>query len=74
MARKPFYPNLEAELARLGVTHEELAAELGVKGATLSPVMTGKTRMTLDTAQRIRDYVVPGESLDYLFAREPIVK
>ena len=70
---KPRYPNLEAELARKGITHTDLADMLGIKSGTLSPLMNGKVKMPLETAWRIRDFIDPEMQLEYLFAPDPIL-
>ena len=67
------YPNLEAELARNGIrTTREAEAFLGGNKSSLWRWLTGGSDIPLHAAMEIRDKVAPGQSLDYLFAYEPI--
>ena len=61
------YPNLNAELARAGVTRLMLAAKLGVTPGTLSLKLNGKSELSLAECVKIKEIVAPDKSLEYLF-------
>ena len=68
------YPNLEAEMKRYGVTGTEIANRIGVGRGTLSMWMNGSdSAFPIIKAKEVRDKFFEGQSLDYLFAEEPIV-
>lgn len=64
------YPNLEAELARRGMTKLKLAKLLNMRYPTLIDKLNGKSRMYFDDAIRIRSVVCPEADLDYLFEKK----
>lgn len=64
------YRNLEAELARRGITRAELAKVLGINIATMSEKLNYNGRLKLSEAQTIRDKLFPEHTVDYLFATE----
>jgi len=64
------YRNLEAELARRGITRAELAKVLGINIATMSEKLNYNGRLKLSEAQTIRDELFPDHTVDYLFATE----
>ena len=64
------YRNLEAELAREGLTRENLAELLDVSVATMSKKLSYINRLKLYEAKRIRDLLFPELSIDYLFETE----
>ena len=67
------YPNLEAEMARNGITGKEMASYLEVGGNTISSWMNGAdAAFPIVKAKRVRDHFFPKQSLDYLFAEDPI--
>ena len=68
------YPNLTAELARRNITQEQAAKAIGKTPETFSRWMTGKNGIPLPDAFELRDKLFPNESIDYLFAEEPISK
>lgn len=59
------YPNLKAELARNGITFQELAARVGVTGTTMSLWMKGMRYPRLNVAQQIARELKC--TVDYLF-------
>lgn len=59
--------NLKAEMARKGITNEQLANEIGINPATMSAKLNIAGRMRLDEAQCLRDKFFPGMTMDYLF-------
>lgn len=61
------YRNLKAEMARSGLTNEQLAKGIGVNPATMSAKLNTAGRMRLDEAQQLRDEFFPGMTMDYLF-------
>lgn len=68
------YPNLEAEMARFGVTQLDIASTLGKSPATICGWMNG-TRggdFTIQDAATVKRELFPGDSnitLEYLFER-----
>ncbi len=64
------FRNLEAELARKGITRAELAKVLGINIATMSEKLNYNGRLKLSEAQMIRDELFPDHTVDYLFATE----
>lgn len=64
------FHNLNAELARRGVSTKELAEYLGVSGKTANNKLAGRTEFTLSEIKKIT-VLIPGVSIDYLFSTEP---
>lgn len=64
------YRNLEAEMAREGITRKDLAETLGVRYATIIDKMKGRYSFTLDEAFIIRNKFFPHLSFEYLFERD----
>ena len=48
------YPNLEAELARTGLSKRALAKQIGISKDTLYNKLNGKSKLTLDEARVIK--------------------
>ena len=65
------YRNLRAEMARSGITSEQLAKGIGVNPATMSAKLNTAGRMRLDEAQQLWDEFFPGMTMDYLFGDTP---
>lgn len=63
----PRYKNLRAEMARHGVTVRQIAELLGVRFATVSDKLNGRSRFFTDEAIRIKQHFFPNCSLEYLF-------
>lgn len=61
------YKNLEAELARRGLTRRELAQKLGITLGTMSLKLNGKANLTLPEAKKIKNCLECDKSIDYLF-------
>ena len=57
------YRNLRAEMARSGITNEQLAKGIGVNPATMSAKLNTAGRMRLDEAQQLRDEFFPGMTI-----------
>ena len=49
------YMNLKAEMARKGITNEQLANGIGINPATMSAKLNIAGRMRLDEAKCLRD-------------------
>jgi plasmid maintenance system antidote protein VapI len=60
------FPNLRAEMARIGIDGVKLASHLGCTPKTLSRKMTGKGEFTLAEIFKIQS-VFPNHSIEYLF-------
>lgn len=59
------YPNLKAELARNGMTAQELAEKVGVTGTTMSLWMNGERFPRLPEAKAMAKLL--NSTMDYLF-------
>jgi DNA-binding XRE family transcriptional regulator len=62
------YRNLEAELARQGITKTKVANELGITLGTLSLKLKGKYNVTLSEAIKIKNILDVDLPIEYLFA------
>lgn len=62
------YRNLEAELARQGITKTKVANELGITLGTLSLKLKGKYNVTLSEAIKIKKILEVNLPIEYLFA------
>lgn len=72
--KKNKYPNLRAEMSRIGIKQVDIAKLLGVGEATVSNKMKGKSTFDIDEAFLIRENFFPNLSLDYLFSDDTNVK
>lgn len=63
----PRYKNLRAEMARNGVTIRQIAESLGVRFATISDKLNGRSRFFCDEAFHIKRHFFPNCSIEYLF-------
>lgn len=63
------YNNLRAEMARKGLTIQDLADTLGVRYATVCDKLNGKYRFYYDEAKKIKDTFFPECEIEYLFER-----
>lgn len=61
------YPNLRAEIARLGLTMADVAQAIGVSTTHFSLKMTGKFGFTLAEAFAIKKFLKTKLSIDELF-------
>lgn len=66
----PRYKNLRAEMARNGVTIKQIAMLLGVRFATVSDKLNGRSRFFCDEAIKIKQNFFPANSIEYLFDDE----
>lgn len=64
------YRNLEAEIARAGVTRKDLARVLGCSLGTVSMKMTGKSPFTIPDARAIKSFLGGDKPIEYLFEVE----
>lgn len=62
------YPNLRAEMARLGVTGMELAKRIDINNTTFSQKLNCKSEFTMAEARKIKQELGTEMSLDDLFA------
>lgn len=65
------YPNLNAECARHNVTPKDIADALNVTLETARNKLYGRTKVSTQEAEAIRDKYFPSMSLDYLFSLKP---
>lgn len=61
------YPNLEAEIARGGLTKQEVADTIGVSRNTFYRWMNGDTDFPLDKAKAVSRTFFPSCDFGYLF-------
>lgn len=68
--QSPTYKNLRAEMARSGVTITQIADLLGVRFATVSDKLNGRSRFFCDEAIHIKRSFFPNHSVEYLFDQD----
>ena len=66
--KKNKYPNLRAEMSRIGIKQADIAELLGIREVTVSKKMNGKSTFGIDEAFLIKKTFFPNLSLDYLFS------
>lgn len=64
------YSNLKAEMARKGISIEEVSKALDIHRNSVANKINGDTPFTVEEAFKIHDKYFPKLSLDYLFATE----
>lgn len=62
--------NLRGEMARKGITIEELASFLGIHRKSVSNKINGETPFSVNEAFEIQKKYFPKLSLEYLFKKE----
>lgn len=62
------YRNLEAEIARAGLTRTALAKEMGLSKTTLGLKLNGKARLTLGEAVKLKKLVNVDLPIEELFS------
>ncbi|MDD6488487.1 MAG: XRE family transcriptional regulator [Clostridia bacterium] len=67
MEKKPFFPILEAEIAKRGIKKKDIAERLEITQKSLSNKCMGKTKFLLDEAIIIHS-MFPDLSIDELFS------
>ena len=65
------YPNLEAEMVRLGYTKEDIGRCLNIHISGVYQMLSGKRNLSISRAIKIRDSMFPGMRVDYLFDISP---
>lgn len=66
-----YYPNLEAEKSRRGLTNKNLQQSIKCKSIkTVNNKLSGKTSLTLPEAMRIQKKWFSNCTLEYLYARD----
>ena len=65
------YPNLEAEMVRLGYTKEDIGKCLNIHISGVYQMLSGKRKLSISRATKIRDSMFPGMRVDYLFDTVP---
>lgn len=61
------FPNLKAELARIGKNQNYISEILRISKSTTHEKMTGKKEFKLGECKTIKRNVAPNKTLDYLF-------
>lgn len=64
------FNNLNAEMARNGVTKKDIAKLLGVRYATVIDKTNGKSRFYYDEVLKIQKEFFPNCTIEYLFESE----
>ena len=64
------YRNLEAEMARAGITQREMSEKLGITATTLSFKLNGKSNLSLSECVEIKKILGTNEPIDYLFSED----
>lgn len=67
--KNPYFPNLEGELARAGISKAEFAAVIGTSERTANKKLSGKSVLTWPEADKIQKSLFPDKEKDYLFSR-----
>ena len=62
------YPNLNAEMARAGITRSALAEKLGITPSTLSLKLNGKSELSFGECVRIKKIIGTDIKIEQLFA------
>lgn len=65
---KALFPNLIAEMARIGINKSELAQIIGISVSSIYSKLNGKTNFTLEDMEKISARFQM--SLDYLFTKD----
>ncbi|MGI5897100.1 MAG: XRE family transcriptional regulator [Oscillospiraceae bacterium] len=64
------YPNLKAEMARKGITIQEIATKLNRRRETMSEKLSLKSNLLLHEAFEIQRAFFPDLTLEYLFRKK----
>lgn len=64
--------NLAAEMARYGITLNDVQNVLGCTDKTARNKVNGTTDFYVHEAMKLRDAYFPNMRIEYLFAKEPI--
>lgn len=67
------YKNLDAEMARIGISKKDLAKFLNQRYPTVVDKTNGKSRFRLDEAMAIKKRFFPDKSIEYLFEAEKLI-
>lgn len=63
------YPNLKAEMARIGITAMELAEKIKMPYSTLVPKLNGRYDFTLTEAKQIKETLKIDMPIELLFMK-----
>lgn len=64
------FRNLEAEMARKGITKGDVAKFLGVRYGTIIGKAKGRSQFSLAEAFKIKDHFFPDQDFEYLFKQD----
>ena len=67
MAKKILYPGLASEMAKRGITQDELAKVIGLTQSQISLRLNDITKWSIDEIEKICDYL--GKSYNELFKK-----
>lgn len=69
MKKSCYFPNLEGEIARRGISKEEIAEVLNITTRALRNKLNGISPLTWPQADKIQKSFFPDKDKDYLFSR-----
>lgn len=69
MERKPYFPMLEAEISKNGITKKYIAEKIGISPRSLSCKLAGKTDLWWKEIQVIQS-IFPNVPAEQLFSRD----
>lgn len=61
------YPNLRAEMARIGLSSKKLGEMCGYGKDGMYQILSGKRKLSFEMAVKIRNAAFPDKRIDYLF-------
>ena len=64
------FPNLRAEMARKGLSVNEIASRIGCTSKTFRNKLSGKSEFTRAEVFKIRNEFFPNLSIEYLFQND----
>jgi predicted transcriptional regulator len=67
------FPNLNAEIARAGLTNAEVAKKANMSYSTFSLKMNGKSKFTFDETLRIKKAIGVDIPLEELFTKKEVM-
>ncbi len=67
------FPNLRAEMARLGITTEAMASKIGKSKEWLENRFNGKCSLPINIAFKIKEECFPEIQFEYLFKQTAII-
>lgn len=66
------FRNLLAEMARIGLTQDHMATDMGIMQKTMCYKMSGKANFNINEMNFIKRKYFPNMTLDYLFENKEV--